>query len=64
VNVDTGEFRALTDQAAEAEAVMHHMREFYNIAYEDGQDDALGRPRRHPVPRPLRLVWSSEAASS
>jgi hypothetical protein len=63
VNVDTAEFAAITDQAAETAAaraataaILHHMREFYELAYQDGADDALGRPRRHPAPRPLRLV--------
>jgi hypothetical protein len=64
VNVDTAEFAAITDQAAEAaaaraekDAVLHHIRTFYALAYEDGADDALGRPRRNSAPRPpLRLV--------
>ena len=61
--IDTAEFAAITDRAAEAaaaraekDAVLGHIREFYALAYEDGADDALGRPRRRPAPRPLRLV--------
>ena len=61
--VDTGAFRALTDQAAETaaaraekDAVLHHIRQLYALAYQDGADDALGRPRRAPRRDHLKVV--------
>jgi hypothetical protein len=53
MNVDTGEFRALQDQAdaarAETDAVLRAVDGLYHVAYSEGHADALGQARPQPT---------------